>query len=234
MKEIIQEGKTREEALALALEQLGVSEDQVEIQELPPQKDRFFGLLTSKGVRLRVIIVESEEPAAPSPSSSDQEFSAASSGEASHQIPETLVKEFIQTILGKMNVLLDIDIETEGSVMYVCLSGEDSGMVIGKFGQTLDSLQYLANVMIGKKTRNKYKVVLNVGDYRQRREASLRRMAKAMAFRVIKSKKRIILAPMPPQDRRIVHMALSEFKHIATISEGVGPDRHVTIEYKDQ
>lgn len=207
MKEVVQEGKTREEALAKALEKLGVSEDQVEIEEVQEHRDRFFGLLSTKITKLKVTVIES---------------------------PEAMVREFVENVLEKMQMDLQIEIELEEDKINVRLEGEDSGMIIGKFGQTLDSLQYLSNIVLGKSIRDKTKVVIHVGDYRQRRESSLRRMAKAMAYKVIKNKKRIVLAPMPPQDRRIIHMSLSNFRNVTTSSEGVGNDRRVVISYKEK
>ena len=197
MKEIITEGKTREDALTQALHKLGVDDD------------TFDG-----------------------PDFEDQEPIARAATPEQDQAIAATVRDFLSGMLQKMGVALDVHTDIHNGVVTVSLEGDDSGMIIGKFGQTLDSLQYLTNVVIGKQTTEKTKVVIQVGDYRRRREASLRRMAKAMAYKVLKSKKKVVLAPMPPQDRRIIHLALSNFRHISTGSEGVGPDRRVIISYK--
>jgi spoIIIJ-associated protein len=204
MNEIIQEGKTREEALAQALEKLGVTEDQVEVEEIEGHRDRFFGLLSAKGVKIKVTIKET---------------------------PEAIIKVFVSTVLEKMGVAVNVEVERQDTDIIVNLDGDDAGMIIGKFGQTLDNLQYLSNIVLAKSTRDKLKVTVNVGDYRTRREESLRRMAKAMAGKVLKSRKSITLAPMSPQDRRIIHIALSTFKNVATTSEGVGHNRRVVISF---
>jgi len=260
MKEVVTEGKTREEALAQALAQLGVTEDQIEIEEMASQqRDRFFGLLSTKIIRLRVSVREEPEPEQYNPPQDfeddiDDDIEAdydddyqddiqdhAPERRASQPAPTTeeaeqaaeSVREFLAGVLSSMGVDLEIRPKIKNKIVTVFLEGEDSGMIIGKFGQTLDSLQYLTNVVVGKQTDRKVKVVIQVGDYRRRREASLRRMAKAMAYKVLKNKKKVVLAPMPPQDRRIIHLALSNFRNVSTGSEGVGPDRRVVISYKN-
>lgn len=231
MKEITVEAKTREEALSNALEQLGVAEDQVEVEEIP-QKERFFGFLQSKIVQL-IVRVKETSPDAEDMHPALDEPRRKISEPLDPNSPESLAKDFIDNILQRMNVDVSTELEIYDGAIHVYLEGGDSGMIIGKFGQTLDSLQYLTNIFLGKKTKEKAKVVIQVGDYRSRREASLRRMARAMAHKVIKSRKKIVLAPMPPQDRRIIHLALSNFRHVETGSEGLGPDRRVVINYKD-
>lgn len=231
MNEITVEAKTREEALSNALEQLGATEDQVDVEEIP-QKDRFFGLLSSKIVQLRVTLkgaAPGPDAATETPEDETREFA----GPLDPDAPEGVAKNFIDNILQRMQVDVSTELEIFDGAIHVYLEGGDSGMIIGKFGQTLDSLQYLTNIVIGKKTKDKTKVVIHVGDYRTRREASLRRMARAMAHKVIKSRKKVILAPMPPQDRRIIHLALSNFNHVSTGSEGVGPDRRVVINFEE-
>ena len=237
MKEVVTEGKTRDDALTQALAQLGVPADQVEIEEMESQqRDRFFGLLSSRIIKLRVRVRETPPAPVIAPHREDREDHEA---EAEPMSPESaaaaqaLVTDFLSGVLQKMGVDLDVSAEIQDGVVCVTLDGDDSGMIIGKFGQTLDSLQYLTNVVVGKQNKDKTKVVIHVGDYRRRREASLRRMAKAMAYKVLKSKKKVVLSPMPPQDRRIIHLALANFRHITTGSEGVGPDRRVVISYKN-
>lgn len=253
MKEVVTEGKTREEALAQALAKLGVPEDQVQIEEMQTQqRDRFFGLLSTKIIKLRVSLRPDDVPAPVQQQEEYPEYEDEDNGadayddEPAHTHPAPknaptaeeaeqaaeCVREFLTGVLAGMGVQLEVETEIQDGVVTAFLEGDDSGMIIGKFGQTLDSLQYITNVVAGKKTSRKVKVVIQVGDYRRRREASLRRMAKAMAYKVLKTKKKMALAPMPPQDRRIIHLALSNFRNIATSSEGVGPDRRVVISYK--
>lgn len=243
MNEIIQEGKSREEAIAAALEKLGVGEGEVDIEDMEGPRDRFFGLLTSKTVRIKVR--KKDNGNAPEPPAGgrdndrygdDDEEYAPVPREAQAELEpgshEAIVKEFIDELIVKMGVELNAWVSRDGDDILVDLDGDDAGMLIGKFGQTLDSLQYISNVMLGKHTRDNIKVCVNVGDYRDRREESLRRMAKSMAGKVLKSHKEIVLAPMSPQDRRIIHMALSDYRNITTSSEGVGQNRRVVIDYK--
>ena len=109
------------------------------------------------------------------------------------------------------------------------LSGEDSGLRIGRRGQTLQSLQFLVNLIVRKKYGDEVRVALDVERYRERRESSLRDMASKVASRVAASSRSVTLEPMSPADRRIVHTTLTDFPGVATESSGVGDDRKVTI-----
>jgi spoIIIJ-associated protein len=117
--------------------------------------------------------------------------------------------------------------------IFVDITGDDTGVLIGKFGHTLDSIQFLSNVIMTKKYGNRKKILINVGDYRERREKSIHKLARSVARKVLKTRKPEALAPMPPQDRRIIHLALATFDHISTTSEGTGKNRKVIISYKD-
>ena len=109
------------------------------------------------------------------------------------------------------------------------LAGEDSGLLIGRRGQTLQSLQFLVTLIVRKKLGEDVRVVLDVENYRQRRETSLRDMAAKVASRVAQTNRSITLEPMPPADRRIIHTSLSEHPEVRTESAGEGENRKVTI-----
>ena len=146
--------------------------------------------------------------------------------------PEDQVHDFLQKVINHLGVDCDIDVHEGQNEIFVDISGDDSGVIIGKFGQTLDSLQYLTNIIMGKKYNNKKKIVIDVGDYRSRREESVKKLARSVARKVIKSHKSEALSPMSPQDRRTVHLALSKFRDVQTSSEGSGINRKVIISYK--
>lgn len=146
--------------------------------------------------------------------------------------PEDQIGDFIMQIFEIMEADCSVDVIENQNEISVEIGGEDAGIIIGKFGQTLDSLQYLVNVIAGKKMDCKKKIIINVGDYRERREVSVKKLARSVARKVAKSQKSEFLSPMPPQDRRIVHLALSNFKNVKTASEGEGANRKVIISYK--
>lgn len=236
MKEIIQEGKTREEALATALEKLGATEEQVEVELITASRDGLFGFLGSRGVKLKVTLKEEGNIAVAKPTAvSDDEGNVVSKanlrapGEGN---PEDQVEQFISKVLELLEVECNISVHEGENDIFVEIAGDDSGVIIGKFGQTLDSLQYLTNVIMGKDFGNQKKIVIDVSGYRERREASVRKLARSVARKVVKQRKSETLSPMSPQDRRTVHLALSNFKDVETISEGSGVNRKVIINFK--
>ena len=119
------------------------------------------------------------------------------------------------------------DPEAGGPV--IDLSGEDSGLLIGRRGLTLQSLQFLVNLIVRKQFGEDVRVILDVEGYRKRRESSLRDMAAKVASRVVQSNRSVTLEPMSPADRRIIHTTLAEFPGVSTESMGVGDNRKVTI-----
>ncbi len=237
MTEVIQEGRNREEALKTALEKLNVDENDVEVEVLESSREGLFGFIGSRPVKLRVTLKEPDsvnKKAATESSVDDDEFNAGVTQPFSEDFnPEDVVREFLVKIFDLLGASYELDVHEGENNIFVDISGDDTGVLIGKFGQTLDSIQFLTNVIMTKKYGNKKKILINIGDYRERREKSIHKLARSVARKVLKSKKPEALAPMPPQDRRIVHLALSNFDHIVTTSEGTGKNRKVIISYKD-
>ena len=117
-------------------------------------------------------------------------------------------------------------------MMNIDLSGEDMGILIGKRGQTLDSLQYLVSLVVNKKSENYVRVKLDTENYRERRKETLETLAKNIAYKVKRTKRSVSLEPMNPYERRIIHAALQNDKYVTTRSEGEDPFRHVIISLK--
>lgn len=236
MKEIIQEGKTREEALGAALKKLGVKEEDVNVEQVTASRDGLFGFLGSRGVKIKVTLKDGVEPPAPVADDDADEEDSAPRGNlrvpSEEGNPEDQVEQFISKVLELLEVECNISVHEGENDIYVEIAGDDSGVIIGKFGQTLDSLQYLANVIMGKEFGNQKKIVIDVAGYRERREASVRKLARSVARKVVKQRKSESLSPMSPQDRRTVHLALANFKDVETVSEGSGVNRKVVINYK--
>lgn len=238
MNEIIQEGRNREDALNAALRKLGVDEKDVEVETLESAREGFFGFLGGgKPVKLRVRIKPIGSRGETGPASGEESEKDPNSARApmfkDDQTPEDVVRDFISGVLECFEIRCDIEVHEGENNIFVDIEGDDSGVIIGKFGQTLDALQFLTNVVISKKYGNRKKILVNVGDYRERRENSIRKLARSVARKVLKTRKPEALAPMPPQDRRIVHLSLASFDHIATTSEGEGQNRKVIISYKE-
>ena len=144
---------------------------------------------------------------------------------------EEVTKEFLNKIFNAMELAtkIEVQIDEEESVINVDVIGDDMGVLIGKRGQTLDSLQYLVSLVVNKNSEKYYRVKLDTENYRERRKATLENLAKNIAFKVKRTKKAVSLEPMNPYERRIIHSALQGDKFVVTKSEGEEPFRHVIV-----
>lgn len=143
-------------------------------------------------------------------------------------------KEFLQKIFNSMHIEVAMEKfinKNDGSVTFR-LHGDDMGILIGKHGQTLDSLQYLTNLVANKNSNERVRVIIDVEDYRDRRIETLNRLAARLADKVKRTGERVALEPMNPHERKIIHMALQGDRRVTTLSEGDEPYRHVVIELK--
>lgn len=198
--------KTVDEALTNAMLELNTTIDNLEYEIIEKETSGFLGIFGKPG-KIRVRIKETVE------------------GNA---------KKFLTDVLKAMNVSADLDIKynEENSNLDINLDGEDMGVLIGKRGQTLDSLQYLVSLVINKNSENYIKVKLDTENYRERRKETLENLAKNIAFKVKKTRRAVTLEPMNPYERRIIHSALQGDKFVETYSEGEEPYRRVVINIK--
>lgn len=144
---------------------------------------------------------------------------------------EDNVKIFLNDVFAAMNieVVVNVEYNEEEKSMNINLVGEDMGMLIGKRGQTLDSLQYLVSLVVNKETEDYIRVKVDTENYRERRKATLENLAKNMAHKVKRIRRSVSLEPMNPYERRIIHAALQDDKYVTTHSEGDEPYRRVVI-----
>ena len=133
-----------------------------------------------------------------------------------------------------MAVAVDIKYNEEEKSLEINLMGEDMGVLIGKRGQTLDSLQYLVSLVVNKETEEYVRVKVDTENYRQRRKETLENLARNIAGKVKKTRRSVTLEPMNPYERRIIHSALQGERFISTHSEGEEPFRRVVVTYKRQ
>lgn len=140
-------------------------------------------------------------------------------------------EEFLRNIFHEMNmdVTISINYNKEEQVADIVLTGEDMGILIGKRGQTLDSLQHLVSLVINKHSENYIRVKLDTENYRERRKETLEQLAKNIAYKVKRTRRPASLEPMNPYERRIIHSALQDDKYVYTKSEGEDPFRHVVV-----
>lgn len=143
-------------------------------------------------------------------------------------------KSFLKEVFAAMNVEVVVSVEYDEAEknMDIDLAGEDMGMLIGKRGQTLDSLQYLVSLVVNKEAEEYIRVKIDTENYRERRKATLENLAKNMAHKVKRIRRSVSLEPMNPYERRIIHAALQDDKYVTTHSEGDEPYRRVVIDPK--
>ena len=199
-------GKTVEEALKSALEQLNTTEDKVEVTVIEEGSKGFFNLIGAKPAKISVKMKR------------DKILEA---------------KKFLRDILDNMNIEAEINIEESKDLVNINLTGPKMGAIIGYRGETLDSLQYLTSLVVNKAKEDKYKrVVLDTENYRQKREETLKRLANKIAYKVRKSGNILKLEPMNPYERRVIHSELQNNDFVRTFSEGEEPYRRVVVELK--
>ena len=143
-------------------------------------------------------------------------------------------KDFLNSVFQAMNltVVVDINYDEANNSMNIDLSGDEMGVLIGKRGQTLDSLQYLVSLVVNKDVENYIHVKVDTENYRQRRKETLENLAKNISYKVKRTKRPVSLEPMNPYERRIIHSALQNDKYVMTHSEGDEPFRHVVVVLK--
>lgn len=204
IKEVIGVGETELDALNDAKKQLGLSDtDEVEFELIQRAEKKKFGLFGGAPAKVKVTLKAA---------------------------PEDKAEEFLRNILDKMN-LSNVEIEKkpiEGGVEFD-LSGEDVGFVIGRRGETLDSLQYLTSLVANHADSGYFKVTIDTGNYREKREKTLEILGRKLAFKAVKSGRRTNLEPMNPYERRIIHTAVQKVNGAISWSEGENANRHVVI-----
>ena len=208
-------GKNVEDALTKALVELGVTSDKVEYEVVDKGSNGILGI-GSKPAKINVKIKE-EKPIVVEEAPADI---------------EAVIVEFLSKVFDAMNLTVKINVNITEESVDVDLVGDDMGVLIGKRGQTLDSLQYLVSLVVNKKSDKYLRVKLDTENYRERRKETLENLAKNIAFKVKRTKRPVSLEPMNPYERRVIHSALQNDKYVTTKSEGEEPFRHVVVMLK--
>ena len=196
--------KTVDDAVTKALLELEISSDQLEYEIVEEGKSGFLGLIGTKPVVIRA---------------------------RKKATLEDDLRDFLAGVFEAMNLDVDIIIEfdEEENCLAVDLQGDNMGILIGKRGVTLDSLQYLASLVVNKKSEEYIRVKLDIENYRERRKEALENLARNLAYKVKKTRRSVSLEPMNPYERRVIHSALQGDRYVYTRSEGEEPYRHVVI-----
>ncbi len=198
--------KTVSDAITEACQKLTVTSDKLEYEVIEEGSAGFLGI-GSKPAMIRARVKSSVEDKA---------------------------KDFLRDVFEAMNMIVVVDVKYDEyeNTMDIDLGGDDMGILIGKRGQTLDSLQYLVSLVVNKDAENYIRVKVDTENYRQRRKETLENLAKNISYKVKRTKRPVSLEPMNPYERRIIHSALQNDKYVTTHSEGEEPYRHVVVVLK--
>lgn len=199
--------KTVEEAISAALNELEIDKEDADIEIIDKGSAGFLGF---GGKEAKVIVSKKQE-----------------------DIEEKAI-DFLENVTLKMGLDVMCRSEINENHLKIELKGVDMGLLIGRRGETLDSLQYLTSLVVNANTQSYIKVTLDTENYRGKREETLTRLAKRLAVQVQKTKKSITLEPMNPNERRVIHSTLQSFKGIYTYSIGDDPNRKIVIAIKDK
>lgn len=219
-------GKSVEEAINLALEELNCGREDAEIEILAEPAKGLWGILGTKEARIRAWRKED------GPGEAADGLGGSDMGDGLGAAPEADDKtaKFIREVTGLMGIEANIGKkESEEAILYT-LNGPRMGAVIGRRGETLDALQYLSNIVAGRdKDIPRKRIIVDAEDYRQRREDTLIRLATRLATKAKRSGRRVVLEPMNPQERRVIHTALEKDPDVRSLSEGEEPYRRLVI-----
>ena len=175
-----------------------------------------------------------EAPYAPIPERTVPELPSEPPVMHDPQTPMGRAQQFLMEVTQRMNVPVQVYVDTlEDGTIYVRMVGDTLGILIGRRGETLDALQYLTSLQVNKGSDDYLRVTLDTENYRARREDSLRRLATRMAQKAVKTGRKVVLEPMNPYERRVLHAALQNHPNVTTHSEGEEPNRHVVITLKN-
>lgn len=236
-------GKTIEDAVRSGLVRLGRMKDEVDIEVLEEPKSGFFGF-GSKPAKVRITEKEGvptvptmesqpaavEKPVAPAAA---EPAEAETGDDFTAEEAAAKAKAFLQEVLKNMGIDVVIEKMIKSDKVLLHLHGKNLGILIGKHGQTLDALQYLTNLTTNQGETTRHFIMLDVENYRHRREETLKQLAIRLANRVKKNGDRVVLEPMNGYERKIIHVTLQNDPQVRTESEGQDPYRHVVIYYQE-
>lgn len=205
MDKITKSGKTVDDALHEALKELNASKDEVEVTVIDPGTKGFLGMFGGKDAVIQV---------------------------AKKFQPDKIAVAFLDEIFQAMGLTVSIETTLKEKHLSIELKGDEMGVLIGKRGQTLDSLQYLVSLVVNKGSAPYISIILDTENYRQRRKETLESLAFNLAKKVKQTKKNVVLEPMNPYERRIIHASLQNDRYVTTYSEGEEPYRNVVITLK--
>ncbi|MCU6791883.1 MULTISPECIES: RNA-binding cell elongation regulator Jag/EloR [Paenibacillus] len=205
MKKLLVTGKSIEEAVQNGLRQWNTTEDRVKIVVLEQPSRGLFGLIGTRDAKVELELIPDA-------------------------VEETIY--FLQDVFRTMKLEVRIEKKLDNENLELHLYGADLGILIGRRGQTLDALQYLMNIVANRYSSTHMRIVLDAENFRERRKKTLEELADRLAERVIRTKKEVILEPMSPHERKVIHAQLQDHAKVRTFSRGEEPNRRVVIVFR--
>ena len=236
IKELLKSGKTEEEAIKAALDELGLERDDVSVEIIDRAKSGFLGIGAVKAkVKVSYEIPDEPKPAKVKPVATEKPVKAEKPAKderpAQRKSEFAEIRNFLTGLLKNMDVEANIDITEKNGTIDVTLSGPSMGSVIGRRGETLDAIQHLTNYACGKGNDKRPHINVDAEGYRSKREESLVKLAEKMAEKAIKYKRSMALEPMNSYERHVIHTALQNYDGVTTTSTGTEPNRRVVVNY---
>lgn len=202
MKQVTATGQNVDEAVESALAQLKTTKDRTEIDVIDEGKKGIFGIFGTRPAVVKVTVkIDAVEEAV----------------------------TYLKSVSEKMGASINVDIKKDGKIVFLTMSGEKIALLIGKRGQTLNSLQFLTQLVVNRYSDQYATVLLDAEDYRQRRNDTLIQLAERLAQKAVRTGQNVALEPMPSYERKVIHTALMSNKKIKTYSDGTEPHRHIVI-----
>jgi spoIIIJ-associated protein len=202
VKQVTATGQTVKEAVESALAQLNTTKDRADVAIIDEGKKGIFGIFGSRPAVVKVTVIID---------------------------PIDEARKFLLQVSEQMGAPISIEMKRDGKQVLFVMTGEKIALLIGKRGQTLNSLQYLTQLIINRFSNQYLTVILDAEDYRNRRNDTLIQLAHRLALKALKTGKDVALEPMPSYERKVIHTALSNNKRVKTFSDGSDPHRHIVI-----
>lgn len=254
MNTLVVSGKTIEDAIKNGLERMNVTEDRVSVRVLGKPSRGLFGLIGVRPAKVELTLLPDKdvplsEPTTQSTSSkqvqtssvvADKQTAAVSKDQETGRSavsdddidPIEEAKQFIVDVARSMGLDVEVAVHKRKDTVTLDISGSDLGLIIGRRGQTLDSLQYLANLVANRYSKHHLRIILDAEQFRERRKKTLESLSERLANKVIRSRQEVVLEPMTAQDRKIIHAKLQDHPKVKTCSKGEEPNRRVVIMIK--
>ncbi len=204
-KRIEKTAKSIDEAIELALNELGATKDMIDVEVVDEGTKGLFGLLGSKEAKVIVTM---------------------------KQTPASVALDFLNDLFFSMGMKVDVDITEQDDILNINLSGDNMGIIIGKRGDTLDAIQYLTSLVVNRIDGSYTKISIDTENYREKRKAALCALSNRIADKVSKTGRRHTFEPMNPYERRVIHASLQDHEIVHTYSIGEEPNRKVVVALK--